>query len=137
MAWTRNSAADWLRAMEGKPIRLKGNHLFLEVRGICGEVEELDACSTLLLECRVEAGLPEGCDLHLTLHDQSLTVHLMTGNGPATRISMKTSVPYSQLELEDNAMPKTTRRPPGALKTAGEPEVTWSPYELLHETRTG
>lgn len=105
------------------------------------KVEELDACSTIVHECDLDAGI-EGLHIALSIHDDTLAVHLTggeEGSEPHRRplsLSASLSLPYGQFEmsaLDETSVSSRDTPPEPNDSEASEPD--FSPYELLH-TRT-
>lgn len=129
-AWTMQRVQEWLDKREQKVIRIRVNGGTEKAEGVCQGVDEVDACSTTVLECRLVMPIA-GMDLHLSLHQETLAMHLCVKAQPESPsiVCLHSSIPYDRLILED---PAQAQQAPTSVAVSSPEIVTWSPYELLH-----
>ncbi len=117
----RAAVVRWLNGHAGQRICLRRRGTRLRVTGSTGGVDELDACSTEILQSEWNTALP-GVQLALSLHPAALSLHLLgTAPGGELVCSLPVHVPYNELIL--------TREGERAGDARDEPD--FSPYELL------
>ncbi len=116
-AWTQASAIEWCRRHAGRRVILRQQGSTLLLAGQLHGVDEIDACSTDVYDA--ELNLDQGeLQAHLSLHETTLVVHLLSHAAAGDRLSIPLSIPYAELLLAEPA--------------AAEPaDSAPSPYELL------
>jgi hypothetical protein len=124
--FSRTTVLDWLHAQRGQQIRLGAKASALRLTGWCEGLEDLDACSTEFVSCRIRLSDPHA-EATLTLHDTavSLLVLLRTGPGGPIELSVPVTIPYGDLLLESGPEPK-------ASAAAEDSPALVTPYRLLH-----
>ncbi|HUJ77148.1 MAG TPA: hypothetical protein VL359_19940 [bacterium] len=117
--WDKRSVMQWFDAHGGAWVVVRERGGILRVQGRNRGVDELNACSADLQEVELQCGLSQ-VQVHLTLHDQAVLVHLLARPEPSTedeaRLALAVSIPYTHLVLEEipapaDALPYEPRRP--------------------------
>ena len=125
---TREMVMDWVRDRRERRIRLRVRGSPLTVTGVCGGLEELDACSTEFNESRIAVAVP-GVEISLTFHAKKMALQMLASVPGDSRsaVSIPVSIAYEDVILEEVSAGENVARPEPA---AAEPQRT--PYQLLH-----
>ena len=128
------AALQWFKDHKGREIEIRWRGELLRLRGRCGGVQSLDACSAEYEESQL-VGLHEDVQIELSFHDETLGVQLSIyppqGKQPAAFVPL--SIPYDRLRLSTPDAKQAGADSSGEKSSGeedGEPE--FSPYELLH-----
>ena len=127
--WDKMSVLEWLKSrgagtiviwMQGTPLKVVGRSM---------GVDQIDACSTDIIEMEMDVG-QDGIYISISVHDHTLAIHFLLRD-PKTRdtvVSMPVSIPFTLLALATEDEEKKRLK-----KLRGETdEPEYSPYELLH-----
>ncbi|MBF0278912.1 MAG: hypothetical protein HQM13_14015 [SAR324 cluster bacterium] len=104
MCWDKAATIRYFQTHVGQNISIKEKTSRIVLKGKLGELEELDLCSSILIESSLQLK-SAGLSVALTLHDDFLGVHLMstTPDSEDPEVSFPYQISYQNLIVEENS----------------------------------
>lgn len=128
----REAVIEWLQMHSKKKVLLTRKGSLVKVIGHPEDVDELDACSMELMECRIVPYVPD-LEITVSFHPETLSLHMIARGDSQGHIALSfpVSMPYEEVALTSWEAEK--ERLAHLERQLKQIEPEYSPYELLFQ----